>query len=395
MIRIVYQGDVLTGQIIRETSGLREENMFESAEENTHFDWGLLLPVFLLAIIGIITLYSAAASESAYLQKKLCIKQAVWISAGMMIVFCSLFFNLKRLYSWAEVIYIFSIVLLIGVFFMGHAAGGARRWLPLGPVVIQPSEIAKIALVIIIAKYYSQKSIMDGLTLRNLVVPITLTAVPFGLILAQPDLGTGILLVLIAAFMTGFVKVKRRTVFGFAGALLLIAPLIWIFLLKAYQKQRILTFFNPNRDPLGAGYHIIQSKIAVGSGMIFGKGYMKGTQNALEFLPEQHTDFIFSVLSEEWGLTGAFVVLLLYFFVIVWGISIAYKCKNPFGIILSVGLTGMIFWQVVINVGMVMGLMPVVGVPLPLISYGGSSVITCMLAIAILMNVSIKRNWIE
>lgn len=364
--------------------------MFEAVEEKEPFDWGLLLPVFLLSVIGIIALYSAAASETPYLQKKLCIRQTIWLSAGMMIILISLFFNLKRLYLWAEGLYILSIVLLFGVLFMGHEAGGARRWLSVGPVVIQPSEIAKIALVIILAKYYSQKSIMDGLTLRYLVVPMALTAIPFGLILAQPDLGTGMLLVLIASLMTIFVKVKWRTICGFVGALLVIAPITWMFLLKSYQKQRVLTFLNPDRDPLGAGYHIIQSKIAVGSGMIFGKGYMKGTQNALAFLPEQQTDFIFSVLSEEWGLVGASVVLLLYFFVVVWGISIAYKCKDPFGIILSVGLTGVIFWQVAINVGMVMGLMPVVGVPLPLISYGGSSVITFMLAIAILMNVSMK-----
>jgi rod shape determining protein RodA len=369
--------------------------MAEGEEGKKQVDWGILLPVFLLAAVGIITIYSAAASETPYLQKKLCIKQAVWFAGGMMMVLFLLLFNYKQLFSWAEGIYIVSILLLIGVLLLGREAGGARRWLPLGPFSIQPSEMVKIALVIIIAKYYSQKSITDGLTLRHLVVPIVLTAIPFGLILSQPDLGTGMLLVMIAAFMTWFVKVKRWTVLGFGGALLVAAPLTWMFLLKPYQKLRVLTFLNPDRDPLGAGYHIIQSKIAIGSGMIFGKGYMKGTQNALAFLPEQHTDFIFSVLSEEWGLVGAGVVLLLYLFVIVWGVGIAYKCKDPFGIILSAGVTGVIFWQVVINVGMVMGLMPVVGVPLPLISYGGSSVLTFMLAIAVLMNVSVKRTWIE
>ncbi len=369
--------------------------MFEKEEIRKQVDWGLLLPVFLLAAIGIVALYSAAASETPLLQKRLCLKQTVWFFGGLIMIFMFLLFNYKNLFSWAEGIYILSIVLLVCVFFMGKEAGGARRWLPLGPVSIQPSEMVKISLVIMLAKYYSQKSIMDGLTFRYLVVPMALTAVPFALILAQPDLGTGMLLLLIAALVTGFIKVKRRTLLGLGGVLLVIATLIGMFLLKPYQKQRVLTFLNPDRDPLGAGYHIIQSKIAVGSGTIFGKGYMQGTQNALAFLPEQQTDFIFSVLAEEWGIVGAGVVLLLYFFIIVWGISIAYKCKDPFGIILSAGVTGVIFWQVVINVGMVIGLMPVVGVPLPLISYGGSSVITFMLVIAILMNVSMKRTWIE
>jgi rod shape determining protein RodA len=369
--------------------------MTEGEEGKKQVDWGILLPVFLLSIIGMMTIFSAAASESPALQKKLCLKQAVWFAGSMTMILFFLFFNYKRLFSWAEGIYIVSIILLIAVLLLGREAGGARRWLPLGPLSVQPSEMVKMSLVIIIAKYYSQKSITDGLTLRHLLVPMALTAVPFTLILAQPDLGTGMLLVLITAFMTGFVKVRGRTILGFGGALLVAAPLAWMFLLKPYQKLRILTFLNPDRDPLGAGYHIIQSKIAIGSGMIFGKGYMKGTQNALAFLPEQHTDFIFSVLAEEWGLAGAGAVLLFYLFVIVWGTGIAYKCKDPFGIILSVGATGVIFWQVVINVGMVMGLMPVVGVPLPLISYGGSSVLTFMLAIGLLMNVSMKRTWIE
>ncbi|MEW6076254.1 MAG: rod shape-determining protein RodA [Thermodesulfobacteriota bacterium] len=369
--------------------------MAEGEEGKKQVDWGILVPVFLLGIIGIMTIFSAAASETPDLQKRLCLKQAMWFAGSMMMILFFLFFNYKRLFSWAEGIYIVSIVLLIAVLLLGREAGGARRWLPLGPISVQPSEMMKMALVIIIAKYYSQKSITGGLTLRHLIVPMVLTAVPFGLILVQPDLGTAMLLVLITAFMTGFVKVRRRTVLVFGGALIAAAPLIWMFLLKSYQKLRVLTFLNPDRDPLGAGYHIIQSKIAIGSGMLFGKGYMKGTQNALAFLPEQHTDFIFSVLAEEWGLVGAGAVLLLYLFVIVWGIGIAYKCKDPFGIILSVGAIGVIFWQVVINVGMVMGLMPVVGVPLPLISYGGSSVLTFMMAIGVLMNISMKRTWIE
>jgi rod shape determining protein RodA len=218
--------------------------------------------------------------------------------------------------------------------------------------------------------------------------------VPFILIVRQPDLGTGILLVMIAGAITLFVKIGRRALLSILLFCMVSGPLVWLFL-KPYQKQRVLTFLNPDRDPLGAGYHIIQSKIAIGSGMLTGKGFLQGTQNALSFLPEQHTDFIFSVLAEEWGFLGTLVVLFSFFMLIVWGLRVAYRCRDPFGTILSVGVSFMLFWQVVINIAMVMGLMPVVGVPLPLISYGGSSVVTVSLCVGILMNVSMRRFMME
>jgi rod shape determining protein RodA len=230
----------------------------------------------------------------------------------------------------------------------------------------------------------------DGFSLRDLMMPALLTALPFGLIVRQPDLGTAMVIALIAGTMTIFVKIERRTLSWLIATFTLLVPLVWFFL-RGYQKQRILTFLNPDRDPLGAGYHIIQSKIAIGSGMLTGKGFLKGTQNALSFLPEQHTDFIFSVLAEEWGLMGALTVIILFLIIIAWGLSIAGRCRDPFGTILSVGVTAMIAWQVLINIGMVMGLMPVVGVTLPFISYGGSSIITMMMGIGLLMNVSMRR----
>lgn len=355
------------------------------------FDWGLLLLVLLIGAVGVIVLYSAAASEFDSIQNTLFTKQIVWLVIGMVLALVSLFFNYKSLDGWAMAIYCFNIALLIGVIFWGREAGGSRRWLPMGPVAVQPSELMKITITIILARYYARHASLEGLTLRTLFIPMVLTLVPFALIVAQPDLGTAMLLVLIAASITVFVKIEKRTIGVLTGVFVTLVPFIWSFLLKSYQKQRILTFFDPDRDPLGAGYHIIQSKIAIGSGMIFGKGFMKGTQNALAFLPEQHTDFILSVLAEEWGFLGTGVVLLLYLLVIIWGVSIAYQCRDAFGIILAVGISAVIFWQVFINVGMVMGLMPVVGVPLPLISYGGSSVVTFMLGIGILINISIKR----
>lgn len=223
---------------------------------------------------------------------------------------------------------------------------------------------------------------------------MVLTLIPFAIIVRQPDLGTGMVVVLIALSITVFVKIERRAMIYIISGCTVTVPLVWFFL-KGYQKRRILTFLDPERDPLGAGYHIIQSKIAIGSGMIWGKGYLQGTQNALDFLPEQHTDFIFSVLAEEWGLVGSGMLLLLFFLLILWGLNIAQSCRDPFGVILAVGVTAMIFWQVVINIGMVMGLMPVVGVTLPFISYGGSSIVTVMVGIGLLMNVSMRRYMFE
>jgi rod shape determining protein RodA len=206
----------------------------------------------------------------------------------------------------------------------------------------------------------------------------------------QPDLGTAGLLVLIAGSVTVFVKIERRSFACLIASGAVLVPLIWFFL-KEYQKRRILVFLNPDRDPLGAGYHIIQSKIAIGSGMLSGKGYLKGTQNALSFLPEEHTDFIFSVLAEEWGFLGSITLILLFLILIIWGLNVAYGCREPFGTILAVGVTAMIFWQAFINIGMSMGLLPVVGVPLPFVSYGGSSVLTTAIGIGLLLNVSMRR----
>lgn len=355
-----------------------------------YFDWGLLGLTVLIGSLGLIMLYSAVMSATPTLQKILYIKQLIWYSIGFVIIIVSLLFNYKFLDRWAHAIYIMGIILLIGVLLFGKYVGGAKRWLILGPVSFQPSELTKIAVIIVLARYYSKVTDPMGLTLRELLTPFMLTMIPFLLIVKQPDLGTAMVVVLIAASMTVFVKIERRSLLYIIAACTLTVPMVW-FLLRGYQKKRILTFLNPERDPLGAGYHIIQSKIAIGSGMLTGKGFLKGTQNALSFLPEQHTDFIFSVVAEEWGLVGSVILLLVLLMLIIWALNVAYRCRDPFGTILSVGITAMLFWQVFINVGMAMGLMPVVGVPLPFISYGGSSIISTMICIGLLMNVSMRR----
>ncbi|MBW1740630.1 MAG: rod shape-determining protein RodA [Deltaproteobacteria bacterium] len=357
-----------------------------------HFDWVLLGLTFALGGIGILTLYSAATAnvDVAEVKGLVYLKQSYWLAIGTAVMILLVVFNYRWLNRLALPIYWCSIGLLIAVLFMGKEVSGSQRWLVLGPISFQPSELVKITLAIILARYFSNHASEKGFSLKELWKPLIWTLIPFALIVKQPDLGTSLIVLLIAASVTIFVKIGRRsllclTVAGIAGSLV-----AWFFL-KGYQKQRILAFLDPQRDPLGAGYHIIQSKIAVGSGLLFGKGFLKGTQNALSFLPEQHTDFIFSVLAEEWGFLGSAVVVILYLLVVMWGLSIAIRSKEPFGTILAVGVTSMIFWQAFINMGMVLALLPVVGVPLPLISYGGSSVLATMVAIGILLNISMRR----
>jgi rod shape determining protein RodA len=359
-----------------------------------YFDWGLLGMTVLLGFLGLVTLYSAVTSASPTPQKIYYFKQLVWYCAGLIVMVISFLINYKLLDRWANAIYAICILLLICVLLFGKHVGGARRWLILGPLSIQPSEFVKIAVIICLARYYSKIANIRGLNLRELLTPLILAAIPFFLIVRQPDLGTAMLVVLIASSMTVFVKIERRSFLYIIASCTITIPMVWFFL-KGYQKKRILTFLNPELDPLGAGYHIIQSKIAIGSGMISGKGFLKGTQNALSFLPEQHTDFIFSVLAEEMGFVGSVIPLLIFMMLIIWGLNVAYRCRDPFGTILAVGISSMIFWQVFINVGMAMGLMPIVGVPLPFISYGGSSIVAMMICIGLLMNVSMRRFMFE
>ncbi|MGE0086766.1 MAG: rod shape-determining protein RodA [Desulfococcaceae bacterium] len=354
------------------------------------FDWPLLILVILFCSLGLTVLWSAAGPDPDSPMKILCLKQGIWYLSGTAVMTAVFLTDYRKMDSWAWTIYTGAIILLAAVLVFGKYAGGSRRWLALGPLTLQPSEIAKIALFILLARCYARRIRTEGLTLRDMARPFVLTLIPFCLIVKQPDLGTGLIVVFIAASMTLFMKIEKKTFFLLSVTGTLTTAAGWFFL-KEYQKQRILTFLDPERDPLGAGYHIIQSKIAIGSGMLFGKGWLKGTQNTLSFLPEQHTDFIFAVLSEEWGFAGSLCLILLFLILIIRGLSIAYRCRNPFGTILSVGATAMIFWQALINLAMVMGLLPVVGVPLPFISYGGSSVLTIMICIGILMNVSMRR----
>ncbi len=356
-----------------------------------HFDWGFLAVIFLICSVGLVVLFSAlTAGQEAGAVSSLFKKQIVWMGAGLIVMMVLTIVDYRELDKLQLFIYAFCAGLLVVVLIFGQISGGSRRWLALGFFRIQPSELMKIALIISLASAYSTSVSQTGINFRKLIKPAVLCLIPFALIVDQPDLGTAMLLILIAGSITLFVKVERKVFFSLIAVGLSAIPLFW-FMLHDYQKDRILTFLDPDRDPLGSGYHIIQSKIAIGSGMLTGKGFLKGTQNALSFLPEQHTDFIVSVLAEEWGLMGVTVLLILYFILLFWGLNISYHCRNMFGSILAFGITAMIFWQIFINTAMVMGLMPVVGVPLPLVSYGGSSVITNMVGFGILLNISMRK----
>jgi rod shape determining protein RodA len=359
-----------------------------------YFDWGLAAITAALIASGLSTLYSATRADQINPQNLIFYRQMIWYGIGLGVMIVSFLFSYRKVDHYAYGCYWLCILLLIAVLLFGRYVAGSRRWLILGPISIQPSEVMKLGIIILLSRYYSRIGTVHGLIFRDLVIPILLISIPCLLIVLQPDLGTAIMILLIAGSMTIFTGIEKKTliyllVFG-AGA----CPVAWHFL-KGYQKQRILTFLTSDSDPLGAGYHIIQSKIAIGSGQLFGKGFMKGTQNALSFLPEQHTDFIFSVLAEDWGFWGSVGVLLLLLLIVVWGLNIAHGCREPFGVLMAFGISTLIFWEVVINIGMVMGLMPVVGIPLPFISYGGSAVVLMMTSVGLLLNISMRRFMFE
>ena len=300
-------------------------------------------------------------------------------------------FDYRVLLTWNYPLYILTVCLLLAALFLGGSIAGTQRWINLGFIRLQPSEPAKLMLVISLASYYYRKDTGTGFSIKDLIGPILLTGVLFVLVLKQPDLGTALMFAGIFISMTLFVKLRWSTVAIIFGSGATLIPLAWKFFLKPYQKQRIMTFLNPESDPNNTGYHIMQSKIAVGSGLTFGRGYLKGTQGHLHFLPERHTDFAFSVWAEEWGFAGALFFLAIYFFMLLWGLNVCLTCRDKFGVLLAFGIVSLIFWQAIINLLMVMGFLPVVGIPLPLFSYGGSSLLTTLIGIGLLMNIRMRR----
>jgi rod shape determining protein RodA len=358
-----------------------------------HFEWRLVLICFVLSAIGIALIYSATRPMGEF-GRALVVKQMTWCSLGLVLMAAFLLGDYQWLERWALWIFLIAVIALIAVWAFGRVTAGSRRWFEIGFMRIQPSEFAKLAVVIALAKYFQDRPVGSDEGLSDLVRPFLLVALPVGLVLIQPDLGTAGVIFLVALSMILFAGVGRRGLLWLGGIAAAGIPLLLLVgdrLLMNYQKERLMTFLNPDHDPLGAGYHIIQSRIAIGSGGLFGEGFLQGTQNQLMFLPVKHTDFIFSILAEEWGFVGCMTVLLLFCALFIRGLGITRDARDNFGALVAFGSVSLLFWHVTINVGMVTGLLPVVGVPLSFLSYGGSSLLVSFLAVAIMTNVSMRR----
>jgi len=356
----------------------------------SHFDWSLFGLAVVLALIGILTINSATRDLSGEGLGPLALRQLYWLAIGLGAMVMSITIDYHRMDRLAYAFYGFVLFLMLLVPFVGVKSGGSLRWIHLGFMSLQPSELAKLVVVFILAKRLQYDQPSGGYRLRDLWWPSVMAAPLFFLILMQPDLGTAVVFFLIflsIIFMT-VLRVGPLLLLGTVGIALL--PIGWQFL-KPYQKVRIGTFLTPDLDPLGAGYHVIQSKIAIGSGRWFGKGYLQGSQNRLDFLPAQHTDFIFSVFAEEWGFFGCLLLLGLYLALILLSYRVVTRAKDRLGAVLAFGATTIIAWQVVINIGMVVGFLPVVGIPLPFLTYGGSSLLATMVAVGLLINVNMRR----
>ena len=355
-----------------------------------NFDWILLLLLILIATISLVNLYSATYAIRDAGGYQIFIKQIYWFLLGFAIFFATTIFDYHIIERIAYPVYFLSVGSLALVLVIGKVFSGSQRWISLGGVAFQPSEFAKIALVIILSKFFTSQGEYTEYRLRDLWRPFILLAIPFLLVYKEPDLGTALMLVIIAASIFMFMKINWKSLAILLSSFLACIPFVWP-ILNTYQRKRILTFLRPENDPLGAGYHIIQSKIAIGSGLLWGKGYLKGTQTRLHFLPEQHSDFAFSVFAEEWGFVGSFILITLYLLLILWCLNIAKNSKDMFGSIMAVGIISIVFWQLVINISMTIGLMPVVGIPLVFFSSGGSSIISTMVGMGLLMNISMRR----
>jgi len=355
-----------------------------------NFDWPLFILVLLLSGIGVLNIYSAGYSIKDFHQVPLYVKQIQWILIGVTGMAVAFFIDYRFLCRHAYFFYGISVILLLVVFMAGYATRGSQRWIAIGGFTFQPSELVKLTVVLALAKYFDRHQPDMNYELKNLFTPFMMVMIPFFFILKQPDLGTGLILLILFLSIVLFAGLEWKSLLTAAAGSILIAPLGWYFL-KPYQQERILTFFNPQRDPLGSGYHIIQSMIAVGSGGLFGKGFLKGSQTQLKFLPEQQTDFVFSVFAEEWGFLGGIILMIMFMSLILWGLKIAIHAKDYLGALVAFGITILIFWELFINIGMVLGILPVVGIPLPFLSYGGSSIVVLMTAVGLLMNISVRR----
>lgn len=362
---------------------------FSLAKKLEKLNWLLVFMIMILACIGFLMLYSAGGGNF----RPWLIKQAVFFSIFFVVMIGIAITDIRLWFKFSYLFYAIALIMILIVNIMGHKAMGATRWFRIGPIAVQPSEIMKICMVFAMSRYFYNIEADKIGKIRFLIVPILMIITPAFLIFMQPDLGTATILTLVGVsilFLAG-VRIWKFVVVGIAG--LIAIPFMWIFFLYDYQKQRVLTFLNPNNDPLGSGYNIIQSKIAIGSGGITGKGYLSGTQGQLNFLPEKQTDFIFTMLSEELGLIGSLSTIATYAIIISIGIYIAMTTRHQYGRLLTMGIMNIFFVHMFVNIGMVTGMLPVVGAPLPLISYGGTITASMLIGFGLILNVDLNKNY--
>ena len=363
-------------------------NMMTFPEKLSRFSWGLFVPMCMVLAISIVVLYSAGGGN----WKPFALSQLMKIVLGFGVFFYAAFTNIKTWVKSAYLIYAVALIMIVLVTFVGHTGMGAQRWLNLGVIHIQPSELIKIALVLALARYFAWFNSVELGQFKNYIAPMLMLLVPFGLIVAQPDLGTALSLGMITVGMFYIVGANKKWFIIAAILGLMAAPVVWFGGLHDYQRGRIITFLNPDSDIQGAGYQINQAKIAFGSGGMTGKGYMAGTQSQQSFLPEKQTDFIFTMLGEEFGFIGAFGLLMIYTWIVVLLFWTAKMCRNRFGQLICFGFMLNFFVYYFINISMVLGLLPTVGVPLPLMSFGGSSLLSLMFGFGLCQNAHIHKD---
>jgi len=352
------------------------------------FGWSLFFMTIAFSCLALLNLYSASFETGLVSFKK----QLVWVGAGIVCMILVSFINYRILKRYSLYIYGLSILLLVYVLFYGKQVSGSTSWIEIGTLgTMQPSEFMKIPLILALARFYDNDSEFAPYGFFELIKPAALVALPLALVMLQPELGTALIIILISGSMMLFMGVRKRSLAFILIVLLGLSYPAWNYFLKPYQRDRIKTFLDPSRDPLDAGYNAIQSQIAVGSGSFIGKGFRAGSQTQLRFIPAQQTDFAFSVLAEEWGFLGSIFALLLYFMIILWILDTSGRSRDTFSMLVSFGIAAMFFWHAIVNVGMVIGLLPVTGVPLLIFSYGGSSTLTAMIAIGIVLGIRMRK----
>ena len=356
-------------------------------ERLAEVNWFIVIIMSTIAVIGFAMMVSAAGGAF----HPWAAQQISKFSIAFVLMMIIAMLPMRVLMDYAYPAYFLCLIILVGVDIIGHTGMGAKRWLSLGGMNLQPSEFMKLAVILVLARYFHQLHPEDIRRLPFLIPPVILILLPAILILRQPNLGTTTILVSVGAIMCFLAGVQWRYFIGIIVGGVSAFPVVWHFM-HDYQKRRVLTFLNPDQDPLGAGYNILQSMIAIGSGGLFGKGYLKGSQSQLNFLPEKHTDFIFTMLAEEFGFLGTLILLILYIILLSAAMMVALRSRSTFGAMVASGVCAMIFMHILINCSMVMGMMPVVGVPLPLMSYGGSIMVSTVLAIGLLLNAYANRD---